>query len=121
MLSGLQGNGMFPGLSGPGPGLGGPTPEDMEKARERVLCRKTVECRGYRVRIFDMHDTKDVKAYEKQMLALMQGIQAGTCVVWSNDRQLLTRDGKQGWFRYIEWSEHVLHEDATPVTGSAGG
>lgn len=118
MMAGMQSTAgtMFPGLGGIG--NAGPSVEDMEKARQRVLCHKTVECNAYHVRIFDMHDAKEVKAYEKQMLGLMSGIQAGTCVVWANERQLLTRDGKQGWFRYIEWSEHLLHEEPTPVIGA---
>lgn len=107
---------MFPGLGGVG--KVGPSPEEMEQARQRVLCHKEVQCSGYFVKVFNMHSAKEVAAYEKHMMGLMQGIQAGTHVVWANDRQLLTRDGKQGWYRYIEWSEHRLIEQPTQAIGA---
>lgn len=117
MLSGMNSTAgaMFPGLGAPE--KSGPSPQEMEEARQMILCKKNVTVSSYNVKVFDMHESKDRAAYQKLMIDLIQGVQAATHVIWHNDRQLVTRDGKQGWMRYIEWSEYELHEEPTPAVG----
>ena len=105
---------MFGGLT---PHIG-PEPEEIEAERLRVMSHKHVEPKGHHVRIYNMHDETERRAYEKQMMVLIAGTQARTHQVWTNDRQLITDNGTQRWVRYLEWSEFVLKEEATPPVGT---
>jgi len=96
----------------------GPSAEDMEKERQRVLARRHVKVRGHHVRIFDMHKPKDVKAYEKLMGELVVGAQALTHMIWENEKQLVTTAEGQRWMRYIEWSEFELKVEPTAPVGT---
>jgi len=116
MLAGLAGQSMFGSMASPNLG---PSPEEMDAERQRILFKKHVQLKAHHVRIFDMHDSIDVKAYEKQMKILIAGVQAKTHVIWDNDRQLVTRKGEQVWQRYMEWSEFILSEEATTPVGVA--
>jgi hypothetical protein len=118
MFAGMRGAGqsMFGSMASPDVG---PSPEEMNAERQRVLFKKHVQLKAHHVRVFDMHDPADVKAYEKQMKILIAGVQAKSHVIWDNDRQLVTRKGEQGWQRYMEWSEFVLNEEATAPVGVA--
>lgn len=95
----------------------GPTVREMEEARERALYQKSIKCTSYNVKIFDMHDPKDSKAYEDQILDILKLVEKGQCVVYANDKQLLTRNGSQSWYRYLEWAEYVLEVEKTPTVG----
>lgn len=95
----------------------GPSVAELEAERERILYRKQVKITDHHVRIFDMHVSKERLAYEKLMKQLIVGTQARTHVIWSNDRQLLTNGTRQGWQRYLEWTEYELEEEATPPVG----
>lgn len=95
----------------------GPTVEEMEKARERALYQKSIKCTSYNVKIYDMHDLKQAKAYQDKIIDILDLVNKGQCVVYANDRQLLTRNGSQSWYRYLEWAEYVLEVEKTPTIG----
>ena len=97
----------------------GPTVDEMEFERKRVMARKHVSVEGHHVRVFNMHVAEDVKAYEKLMPVLIAGIQAMTHAVSARERALVTTaQGTQAWHYFIEWTEYKLNEEATPVTGA---
>lgn len=98
----------------------GPSVEEMEAARERVMFEKHVDIESHKVRIFDMHLERDVKAYEKQMLVLMLGVQANTHHLWTNELQLLNTPKGQKWFRYLEWSKFACKVKSVLPLGSEG-
>ena len=94
-----------------------PDTDEMDKARERVMYKKHVQVKGYRVEIFDIHDTKQRKKYETLMGELLQGAQAMTHKIWVNEFELLNTSKGQRWHRYVEWSEFELQVEPTvPVS-----
>lgn len=106
-------------LDGMKPNQFGPAPEEMEEGLKRVQFKKHVDFQDHKVQIYDLHDPKSRKAYEKNFRVLIQGVQAGTHQIWDNERQLLIRpDGSQGWHRYVEWSEFALKVDPTIPVGT---
>ena len=110
---------MFGDLTHANSGQGlGPTPEEMEFERQRVLAMKTVNVKGHHVRVFDMSDAEDVAAYEKLMMTLIKGTQARTHQVWDNEKQLVTKGTNQTWMRYMEWSEFELNVQPTMPVGT---
>lgn len=119
MLAGQQTStqSMFPLISP----LGGPSAEEMESERQRIMFRKHVQVRRHVVKIMNMHNAKDRAAYERLMKQLILGTQAKTHKVWCNDRELVTVDNKQCWLRYIEWTEYELEEEATAPVGVGDG
>ena len=97
----------------------GPDPDEMKKALERVQFQRVVKFQSHHVKIFDMHDQKQVKEYEKLFRILSLGVQANTHKLWENERQVLPqKDGTQHWMRYLEWSEFELKESATAPVGA---
>ena len=98
----------------------GPSPEEMEAARERVMYEKHVAIEEHKVRLFDMHLPKDVKAYEKLMMELMLGVQAGTHYLWNNHLQVLNTPKGQKWFRYMEWSRYSCNVKHVAPIGAGG-
>ncbi len=95
----------------------GPSPEEMEAGRERVMFKKHVQPLGYHVKIFDMHIAKQVKAYEKLMLELMLGMQTNTHKILVNEFELLNTPKGQQWHRYVEWAEFEYQVEATGPVG----
>lgn len=62
---------------------------------------------SYNVKIFDLSNKDDVPEYESLMLRLIDDVKNGKCIIWSNDRSVLSKkDGTQTWFAHIEWSEY---------------
>lgn len=86
-----------------------PSVEEMEAGRDKALYDKDVKIAGHFVRIFDLHDDKQRKDYEKTIAKLLARMQSSECKLWQNERQVLPRgDGSHGWFAYLEWSEFLL-------------
>lgn len=97
----------------------GPTPEEMEAERQRVLYRKHVEFKDHHVRVFDMHDAKQVREYEKLFKILAMGLQARTHYLHENELKLIDSKNGMRWHRYLEWSEFELHrEETAPIRRS---
>ena len=94
----------------------GPTAEELEQARERVMFKKVVEAKGYHVKLFNMHDPKQIKAYEKLMGPLILGVQAQTHKIFVNELQVLTTLKGMQWHRYVEWMEFNLRVEPTAPT-----
>jgi len=94
-----------------------PSPEEMEAGHQRVLFNKHVEPRGYHVKIFCMHNARNVKAYEKLMGELMLGMQARTHKIFINEFELLNTPKGQQWHRYVEWAEFDLQVQPTRPVG----
>ena len=118
MLSGQMDQGMsmfgFGGQSAPGPSV-----EELEAGRQKAMYDKHVKVAGHFVRVFDMHDAKERKDYEKTISDLFVKVQTAKAQVWQNDRQMLRReDGSSGWFVYLEWSEFELDERAVVPVGA---
>jgi hypothetical protein len=97
----------------------GPTADEMEADRQRVLAQKVASFSEHRVKVFCMHDPKQVAAYEKLMRTLMIGVQASTHKLWVNDLQVMQTPKGQQWFRYMEWSKFELVVTPTAPVGSA--
>ena len=115
MASTNPGQSMFHGLA---PNAG-PTPDQMAEERNRVLARKHVELATHSVKIFDMHEAKEAREYEKLMKELIAGSQAMTHKIWINERALVNSGAKgQRWMIYLEWSVFVLHETQTDPLGT---
>lgn len=108
------GPGMFDGLSD----QPGPDPEEMEKARQRVLAQKNVKVKDHCVKIFDMHKAEDVKEYAKTMKELVLGTQTLTHKVWANERKLVSTPQGEKWMIYMEWSVFELKVEHTPALGT---
>lgn len=96
----------------------GPSPDEMEAARQRVMFKKNVRVTAYSTRIFNLHDAKQKKAYEKLMCVLMQGVQVMTHKIFVNQFELLTTPKGQQWHRYVEWAEFELDVQATKPIGA---
>ena len=111
-----RGPGMFSSLT---QGFG-PDAEDMVKERERIQFKRSVAYNSHNVRIFNLHDENDRKAYEALMKTLMLGVQAKTHMIAGHDRQLLDCGGKQLWHIYLEWCEFELKEESVAPIGSQG-
>ena len=104
------------GAMGGGPSLK-PDTAEAEAALERVKFKKHMDSKGYHARIFNMHQDKELKAYEKLMNTLLIGTQAMTHKIWVNEFDLLNTPKGQQWHRYVEWSEFELKVEATRPTG----
>ena len=98
-----------------------PTPDDLDKARLEATRDRSVKIKGHHVVIFDLEATKDRKAYETLMPKLMVGIADQTITLHVTERHILTRkDGSQGWFIYLEYSEFELTDvPVTPVKSAS--
>lgn len=96
-----------------------PSPAEMEAAAQEALFQKGVNLADYKVRVFNMGDPKDVKAYEELMKVMVIGIQAKTHVLWANDRVFVPGDDPR-WMRYLEWSVFELEIKPVQPISSAG-
>lgn len=96
----------------------GPSPEDIEAGRMKVMFNKHVKLRGHHSRIFNLHVEEEARAYEKLIMEIALGTQANTHTLWGNQKELLLQDHTQQWFRHVEWSEFELIEKATPPVGT---
>jgi hypothetical protein len=108
------GPGMFDGLTS----AVAPAAEDMERERQRILADKHVELESHHVKIFDLHEAKDVVEYTKLMKDLVKATQALTHKIWANERQLVDTGKGQRWMIYMEWSVFKLNVKHTPAVGS---
>lgn len=79
------------------------------------LGKEPVSIDTYSADVFDMHSAEDRARYSGLMLDLFPRIQAGSCIVWRNELQVLSRpDGSTGWMRYLEWSDYRVNDPGSP-------
>lgn len=102
---------------GAGP-LSGPTVEEMEAARERVVNRKSIQIVDYHVETFDLSSTPRRREYAKRMKLLMSMQMESKVAITAFDRQFVTDDDKPRWLVHMEWVEYELQEEPVPPVGT---
>ena len=91
---------MFPRLAGQqstaeslfshiGGGPMGPTPQELEEGRLKAQFSKLTQFKEYGVKTFDLSNGQSVKAYQKLMHTLFEGVQAKSHVLVMNDRRFV--------------------------------
>jgi len=85
----------------------GPTPEDMEAARQAVLYNKTVKVEKFDQATFDLSNDKQAEAYKKLMSNLYAGRQDMTMMVTCYDRQFVAQPEPR-WIVHVEWVVYKL-------------
>lgn len=121
MLSGMtkQDPGMFQGIT---EGFDKPDAEEMDKLREAAMYDKIVRFDGFKSRTYDLGNKNSVRAYERMMCKLMEGIQTKTRSVLFHDRKFVEEDGKNPrWIAHLEWAEFELKKEPVRPTGTNKG
>lgn len=79
----------------------------LEKKIELESKNGLADIEGYHVRVFDFSKPEEIESYCSTMTSLYSKIQEGTCILWSNEKQILThKDGSMAWHKYLEWTEY---------------
>lgn len=89
-----------------------PDSDTIQHGIDKQVSGRIVSLSKYDTETFDMHDPKELKAYNRRMLDLSTRVQLGTVRILVHDRQAMHRkDGSSGWFSYIEWMEFKRDSD----------
>jgi len=105
------------------PGKRPPTAEDIEKAREAVLLKKTVRLKSYHVRTFDFSNEADTLHYEELIRELFDKAQLRLVHITVHDRRFVDMPVPK-WLAMLQWYDLELVVKAHPAivpTGDTDG
>ena len=95
------------GAEGPSAYDMGPSPEEMEAARQAVLYNKTVKVQTFDQATFDLSVVKQASEYKKLMLMLYAGRQDKTAMLTCFERKFVKKP-KPRWLVHVEWVVYKL-------------